>query len=83
MLASSYFGWMLVLWTIGNNDAIYTRFLYPGYVFLLLAGFAAYARLTGRAQRWGAPCFLSLYGIVLAVQGSDRLATLFTAFWGS
>lgn len=32
----------VILWSIGNNDPIYTRFLYPSYPFLILWGFAGY-----------------------------------------
>jgi hypothetical protein len=31
-----------ILWSVGNNDPIYTRFLYPSYPFLILWGFAGY-----------------------------------------
>jgi len=26
----------VLVWTIGNNDPIYTRFLYPSYVYMIL-----------------------------------------------
>jgi hypothetical protein len=40
----------LVTWSFANNDPIYTRFLYPSYVFLILLGFYAYADV----RRWTA-----------------------------
>jgi hypothetical protein len=36
MFVCSYFVFILTLWTIGNNDPIYTRFLYPSYPFIVL-----------------------------------------------
>ena len=33
----------VILWSVGNNDPIYTRFLYPSYPFLILWGFAGYS----------------------------------------
>ena len=41
----------IVIWSLGNNDPIYTRFLFPVYPLLLLAGFEAYAWLAARAER--------------------------------
>lgn len=37
MFTGSYLVLILTLWTIGNNDPIYTRFLYPVYPFTVLA----------------------------------------------
>jgi len=31
----------LALWSVGNNDPLYTRFLYPSYIFLFAAAFQA------------------------------------------
>ena len=33
----------LVVWTIGNNDPLYSRFLYPSYVYAMIVAFAGYA----------------------------------------
>ena len=33
----------VILWSVGNNDPIYTRFLCPSYPFLILWGFAGYS----------------------------------------
>lgn len=37
LFGASYLGVVIVVWTIANNDPIYTRFLFPSYPFLLLA----------------------------------------------
>ncbi len=34
---------LVVLWTIGNNDPVYTRFMYPSYVFIILSVFSLYS----------------------------------------
>jgi hypothetical protein len=36
LFSASYLVCLLVLWTFGNNDPIYSRFLYPWYPFVLL-----------------------------------------------
>ena len=41
---------LIALWTVGNNDPIYTRFVYPVYPFLVLLGFAAYAGVRERGE---------------------------------
>jgi hypothetical protein len=46
---ASYHAMLIGLWSVGNNDPLYTRFLYPSYPLLLLVAFGAYARL--RATR--------------------------------
>jgi hypothetical protein len=33
----------VVLWSVGNNDPIYSRFMYPSYPFLILWGFGLYS----------------------------------------
>ena len=58
----------VVTWTFANNDPIYTRFLYPSYVFLMLLGFYAYAdvrRWTG--SPWGPLAFRLLYAALLVI----------------
>jgi len=32
----------VLVWTIGNNDPIYTRFLYPSYVYMIIGMFFGY-----------------------------------------
>ena len=39
----------IAIWTIANNDPLYTRFLYPSYVFLILAAFGFYHWLVNGA----------------------------------
>lgn len=60
---------LVTLWTLGNNDPIYTRFLYPLYPFVILLAFAVYRRIRERGVSvlvrlpwWG------LYAGVLGVQ---------------
>ena len=40
----------IILWSIGNNDPIYSRFLYPSYPFLILSGFAGYLFVRKRSS---------------------------------
>jgi len=82
--SAGHVGWVVLLWTLGNNDPIYSRFLYPSYVFFLLAGFHAYSnvKLCGdsgvRATRLRAP-FVALFALVLAVQALSTLGALWPA----
>jgi arylsulfatase A-like enzyme/peptidoglycan/LPS O-acetylase OafA/YrhL len=61
-----------VIWTIGNNDPIYSRFLIPAYPFLLLAAFLTAARLP---RGWPRISMVGLYVILLTTQAS-RLGLL-------
>jgi hypothetical protein len=55
-------------WTFANNDPIYTRFLYPSYVFLVLLGFYAYADVRRwTASPWGPLAFKVLYAALLVI----------------
>jgi hypothetical protein len=58
----------LATWSFANNDPIYTRFLYPSYVFLILLGFCAYAGVRRwTASPWGPLAFRLLYATLLVV----------------
>jgi hypothetical protein len=58
----------LATWSFANNDPIYTRFLYPSYVFLILLGFYAYADVRRwTASPWGPLTFRLLYVSLLVV----------------
>jgi hypothetical protein len=58
----------IVLWSVGNNDPIYSRFMYPSYPFLILWGFGVFSYMKEKAS---APVLLwpfrFLYLSVLAV----------------
>lgn len=71
----AYFAWTVALWTGSNNDPIYTRFLYPSYVFIVTAACAAYARIGDgdRLQRVG---FQLLAGVYVCVQLWKTLSPL-------
>jgi len=57
---------LIALWTIGNNDPVYTRFLYPAYPFLLLLGFHAYDLAKSRSgSPWPRLPFRTLYVLLL------------------
>ena len=68
-LATTYGIVLIVLWTVGNNDPIYSRFVYPLYPFLVLLGFAGYARARwhGELDRWARWSFWGFYGLLLFV----------------
>ncbi|MFP6629519.1 MAG: hypothetical protein VCC67_10855 [Myxococcota bacterium] len=81
-------GWVVLLWTIGNNDPIYSRFLYPSYVFFLLAGFHAYSNLKPSSHShaqgaWLRAPFLALFALVLAVQALATLGMIWPAIAGT
>ena len=58
----------LATWTFANNDPIYTRFLYPSYVFLVLLGFYAFADVRRwSASPWGPLAFKLLYASLLVL----------------
>ena len=66
-LAASYLAVTIVLWSVGNNDPIYSRFLYPAYVFLVLLWFFQYESCEHHAARrglWLATC-LGIVGVNL------------------
>lgn len=44
---------LVVTWTLSNNDPIYTRFMFPSYVFFVLAAFAIFSWTKSRCKdRW-------------------------------
>lgn len=56
----------IALWTVGNNDPIYTRFLYPSYPFLVLLGFHAYSTVKrSSASFWARLPFRALYALLV------------------
>jgi hypothetical protein len=58
----------LLTWSFANNDPIYTRFLYPSYVFLVLLGFYAYADVRRwTASPWGPLAFKLLYASLVVL----------------
>jgi 4-amino-4-deoxy-L-arabinose transferase-like glycosyltransferase len=72
-----------VIWTFSNNDPITSRFLVPGYPFLLLAAFASYDEV--RAQKGWVPfAHLLAFGVVVVVQLArlDVFEHLFAAALG-
>jgi hypothetical protein len=62
------------VWSVANTDPINSRFLYPSYPFLVMAGFVA-ARAAGPRWRDRLP-FLHLYGVVLATSVIRQVALL-------
>jgi hypothetical protein len=75
-LSAGYLVWLIALWTAGNNDPIYTRFVYPAYAFFGLAAAHVYAGVkAGGAARERRP-FQLLYAWTLLVQGAGTAALL-------
>jgi hypothetical protein len=70
-VAAAYFALTLALWTVGNNDPIHTRFLFPAYPLLLIATFHAYDAMIERGASWleRAPWIALLAGFV-AIQAA-------------
>ena len=78
MLATEFFlGYILVTilaWTVGNNDPLYSRFLYPSYVFFMVAMFSGFALVKGKDDsRWGKLFFVGLY-LSLAILQTYKIA---------
>ena len=64
-----YLAMTIVLWTVGNNDPIYTRFLFPAYPLVGVVVFRAYAGLKARARSgWPLLPFRLLFAQYLVVQ---------------
>ena len=51
-VAGSYLGLTILLWTVGNNDPIHTRFLFPVYPLLWVLLFHAYDAVKGWSGVW-------------------------------
>ena len=51
-VAAAYFALTLAVWTVGNNDPIHTRFLFPAYPLLVVLAFHAYDAMKERAATW-------------------------------
>jgi 4-amino-4-deoxy-L-arabinose transferase-like glycosyltransferase len=64
---------LLVLWTVGNNDPIHTRFVTPVYPFLALAGLALATRAASDRLALGA---LALAAALVLVPSSIKCAGL-------
>jgi hypothetical protein len=68
-VAAAYFGLTILLWTVGNNDPIHTRFLFPVYPLLWVLAFHAYDAVKGwSAARWERLPWHLLYAGFVAVQ---------------
>jgi hypothetical protein len=70
-----YVACLLVLWTAGNNDPIYSRFLYPSYVFFGLSAAHVYSHVKSSGEAGARRPFQALYVWMLAAQlaGTARL----------
>jgi hypothetical protein len=71
-----YLACLLVLWTAGNNDPIYTRFLYPSYAFLGLSAAHVYSHVKASAAAAAHRPFQALYLWMLAAQAAGTLVRL-------
>jgi hypothetical protein len=68
-LVAAFYISTLAVWTLGNNDPINTRFLYPTYALLVLGSFHAFELVKRRgAGPLGRVPFLTLYVLVILVQ---------------
>jgi hypothetical protein len=80
-LSVGYVAVLLVVWTVSNNDPIYTRFLYPSYVFFLLAGMHVYSQVKTRGA--ATRPFQALYALWLASQAAGTLLAIGSAGSGA
>ena len=68
-LAAAYLALTLALWTVGNNDPIHTRFLFPMYPLLWVLALHAYDAVKGwGATAWERLPWQVLYAGFVAVQ---------------
>ena len=59
---------LLAIWSVTNNDPVYTRFLYPSYLFLMLWGFVTYSWVQEKDGSLAARMpFQALYLLMLLV----------------
>lgn len=66
--ATGYLIALIVLWTVGNNDPIYSRFVFPCYVFSILSVFALFSWVEkGAAALWTRMPFRALYLLCLSL----------------
>jgi hypothetical protein len=69
MFSVSYLLVILTLWTLSNNDPIYTRFLYPSYPFLILTIVTIYDRFAkNKPHLFFSTIFNALFVTILASQ---------------
>ncbi|MDX1698397.1 MAG: glycosyltransferase family 39 protein [Thiohalobacterales bacterium] len=77
IFALSYLSLCIAVWTFGNNDPIYTRFLFPMYPFLLLSAYVIFA---GAGSKHG---FVQLRNAVLVIIAILYVANQLVAFSNS
>jgi hypothetical protein len=85
-LSVGYVAVLLLVWTVGNNDPIHSRFLYPSYVFFLLGGMHLYSHVkTSHTDTRGAATrpFQALYALLLATQAGGTLLAIGSAGGGA
>ncbi len=60
VFGASYVVTLVLVWSFSNNDPLYTRFVYPSYVFLLLSFVSLYSATKDKTSaRWAtAPCIV-------------------------
>ena len=78
-LFAGYLIALIGVWTLGNNDPIYGRFLYPSYLLLIWLAFMLYVRVKDDpAAAWAMRAMLVLF---VAVQVSRTAERLSAPFW--
>jgi hypothetical protein len=86
VLIGSYAGVYLVtlvlLWTIGNNDPIHTRFVAPIYPYFVLLGFVAFAAISRHGiPGWPGVALLTV-ALLIVIPNAGKSLRLFGAFPG-
>jgi hypothetical protein len=78
----AYLALTIAAWSLGNNDPIYTRFLYPSYIYFMIALAAGYALVKSRSP--GAPRapFVLLCVLLVLVNVYKMSLTVPGAGWG-
>jgi hypothetical protein len=76
-LSIGYLAVLLGVWTVGNNDPLYTRFVYPCYVFLVLASAHVYSHVKrATTEPRSRRPFQLLYALMLSSQAVGTLLIL-------
>jgi hypothetical protein len=74
-LFAGYLMALIAVWTLGNNDPIYGRFLYPSYLLLIWLAFMLYVRVKDDpAAAWAMRGMLALFVAVQLYRSAERLS---------
>jgi hypothetical protein len=75
-----YIIFTIIVWTAGNNDPLYTRYLYPSYVYFMLMMFSGYSLVKRtNGSRILQSSFVALFVYVFLVNSYKIILTILLA----